>query len=72
MGNDTKVTQGVLAGSVTTLAWYLLHAIYGIERDPDAMAASLVLITAMWQYVSPFDLLTAWLKSLRGKDQGGV
>lgn len=69
MGNSTTVTQGIYAGAIVTLIWYVLYALYGIERDPDAVAASLVLFTAMWQFFSPLEVMKSLLDRLgiRGK-----
>lgn len=73
MGNTTRVTQGIYAGAIVTLIWYVLYAVYGIERDPDAVAASLVLFTALWQYFSPIETIAALLKrmGLSSGDNGG-
>lgn len=62
IGNDTKASQGIYAGAIVTLVWYVLNAVYGIEKDPDAVAASMLLFTALWQYFSPIELISSLMK----------
>jgi len=53
MGNQTSVTVGALAGSVSVIAWWVISETTVIEAPEAVVAASVVLVTGALQYLLP-------------------
>lgn len=51
--NETKVTVGLLAGSVATIMWWIMREAAGIQAPETVVAASVAIFMAVLQYLIP-------------------
>lgn len=52
--NQTNVTHGMYAGAVASIAWWIIGELYGVVAPAEIVAASVVLLTALVQAVTPY------------------
>lgn len=53
MGNQTKVSFGAIAGSVSAIVWWVVSITTNIEAPEAVVAASVALFTTILQYCLP-------------------
>lgn len=53
MSNQTRVTTGVIAGSISTILWWYLSEYQQVDAPAEVVAASVALFTAALQWVWP-------------------